>query len=233
MWCDIGRASLSDKMLGKWLNSAQKANKQVTFNSRCGDGPTGSIIGDYATPEYESVSSFSTQHWEACRGLDPFSFGYNKFTPDDQYLNATGIVQTVVDIVAKNGNLLLDIGPRSDGTIPEIMATNLRGAGKWFKAHDESIFDTKYWPYAQGVGDFRFTTTDSAFYIHSLSKPANSMTLPVKLPYLKGDKVTVVGGQNNGAVVPVEINDQGLLTLTISDAIASGDEYAWTFKITY
>jgi len=233
MWCDIGRASLADEFLGNWLNYAQQQNQQVTFNSRCGDAPSGTIVGDYNTPEYETVSTFTALHWEACRGLDPDSFGYNKFTPDDQYLNASGIVQTVVDIVAKNGNLLLDIGPKSDGTIPDIMATNLRAAGQWFKAHDESIFDTTYWPYSQGYGDFRFTITDDAFYIHSLSTPASSTTLPVKVPFMQGDKVTVVGGSQDGAEVPASTNDQGLLTLTISDAVASGDQYTWTFKIEY
>jgi alpha-L-fucosidase len=233
MWCDIGRSSHADRLLSKWLNDAQEQKKQVTFNSRCGNTTTGKIRGDFKTPEYEPVNEFSAQHWEACRGLDPHSFGYNKLTPEDEYMTASAIVQTVVDITAKNGNLLLDIGPRADGTIPEIMATQLREAGKWFKAHGESIYNTKYWPKTQGNGDFRYAVTDDAFYIHSLTSPSGSLKIPDLIPYQDGDSVVVVGGEYDGTIVPAQLDSGGNLVLDVSEDIAAGDKFCWTFKIAY
>ncbi|KAH8691685.1 glycoside hydrolase, family 29 [Talaromyces proteolyticus] len=232
MWCDIGGPSLSDEFAAPWLNYALQQNRQVTFNDRCGQVNGVQIVGDYATPEYASTTKLSPKHWEACRGMDPFSFGYNYQTPDSEYMNATAIVTTLVDIVSKNGNFLLDIGPRSDGIIADIMQTNLRVAGQWIKAHHESIFDTKYWPNGPGSGNFRYTVTDDSFYIHYLAKPNGLLKVPDAVPYLSGDNVTVVGGFKDGSVVDSELDGDNLV-LDIPDNIASADNYTWTFKITY
>jgi alpha-L-fucosidase len=232
MWCDIGGPSLSDDFAAPWLNHALQQNRQVTFNDRCGSVNGVAISGDYATPEYASTTSLSPKHWEACRGMDPFSFGYNYMTPDSDYLNASSIVTTLVDIVSKNGNLLLDIGPKADGTIASIMQTNLRAAGEWIRAHSESIFDTKYWPNGPGSGNFRYSTTNDAFYIHYLVKPGDSLTVPDAVPYLPGDKVTVIGGSKNGVVVDSRLVGQNLV-LSVPDDISSADNYTWTFKISY
>ncbi|KAH8700050.1 glycoside hydrolase superfamily [Phaeosphaeriaceae sp. PMI808] len=228
MWCDIGGPSLSPTFASQWLNSAYAKNKQVTLNSRCGG-----ITGDFATPEYKPITNLSARHWEATRGMDPFSFGYNAATPDDQYMNTTTVIRMLIDIVAKNGNFLLDVGPKADGTIPEIMMANLRDAGKWINAHEESIFDTKYWPNGPGDGDFRYTTTDDAFYIHIMKEPTGSITIPDPVPYLKTDKVTVVGGSKNGATVPAGLNSVGRMVLNLSNDFAKADKHVWTFKFTY
>jgi alpha-L-fucosidase len=228
MWCDIGGPSLSPQFASNWLNSAYAKNKQVTLNSRCGG-----ISGDFATPEYKSVTNMSARHWEATRGMDPHSFGYNSAIPDDQYMNATTLIRMLVDIVSKNGNFLLDVGPRADGTIPQIMAANLREAGKWIKAHSESLFDTTYWPDGPGDGDFRYTTTGDAFYIHILNEPAGTITIPDPIPYLKTDNVTVVGGSKNGSAVQAGLNSDGRLMLTLPKNIAEADNYVWTFKFEY
>lgn len=50
MWCDLGGPNNSPKMLSKWINWARKANRQVTFNSRCGQDEK-ELPGDFATPE--------------------------------------------------------------------------------------------------------------------------------------------------------------------------------------
>lgn len=234
MWCDISNTSShSDQFASKWFNHALQQNKQVALNGRCGYSTTGHVTGDYLTPEYRPVTTFSPNHWEACRGMDPHSFGYNKMTPDDEYMNATAIIHSLVDIASKNGNFLLDIGPRADGTIPEPMQKGLRGAGKWLKKHDESVFGTKYWPVKQGTGEFRYVVTDNAFYVHVLSRPGKTVTLVDKVPYREGDDVLVVGGDMNGEVVPSKMNEDGFLVLGVSEEVADADEHAWTFKFEF
>ncbi|WP_372349642.1 alpha-L-fucosidase [Streptomyces sp. KL116D] len=81
------------------------------------------------------------------------------------------VVHSLVDIVSKNGNFLLDIGPRADGTIPEIMQTRLRETGHWLKVNGEAIYDTTYWARMAQLGeDLRFTVRpDKAFYTSTRS----------------------------------------------------------------
>jgi len=226
MWCDIGGANNSTLVMSEWINWAYTQKRQVTFNSRCGLG------GDFSTPEYTTNGNTVTAKWESNRGMDPFSFGYNYQTPDSGYLTGNDIVQSLVDIVSKNGNFLLDIGPEHDGTIKAIMQTNLRTAGTWIKAHGESIFKTRYYPRTPGVGNFRYTQTQNAFYIHYLTSPPASLAIPDPVPWLPGDIVTIVGGSMSGTVIPTT-GGFGTLALTLSSAIRASDQFVWTFKISW
>ncbi|MFI5556183.1 alpha-L-fucosidase [Streptomyces sp. NPDC051738] len=105
------------------------------------------------------------------------------------------LVHNLVDIVSKNGNLLLDVGPRADGTIPEIMQTRLRETGRWLKVNGEAIYDTTYWSRMAQVGqDLRFTVRQGkAFYIHSLAEPGSRLTVEAPVPIRSGDKMTLLG----------------------------------------
>lgn len=60
-------------------------------------------------------------------------------------MNSSSIVGYLVDIVSKNGNFLLDVGPRADGTIDETEVAHLQAAGGWIKGNSEAIFNTTYW----------------------------------------------------------------------------------------
>ncbi|KUL85952.1 hypothetical protein ZTR_06431 [Talaromyces verruculosus] len=226
MWCDIGGANNSTIFASEWLNWARSQGRQVTFNSRCG------IQGDFDTPEYTTNSHTVIRKWESNRGMDPFSFGFNYQTPPSAYLAGNDVVQTLVDIVSKNGNFLLDIGPMHNGSIPEIMQTGLRDAGAWLKGHGESIYGTRFWSVTPGTGPLRYTTTPDAFYIHYIGTPPLTLSISDPVPWLPGDKVTVLGGTKNGAVVPVR-QSNGVLTLTLTDDILLADKYVWTFKLAY
>ncbi|KIM93820.1 glycoside hydrolase family 29 protein [Oidiodendron maius Zn] len=227
MWCDIGGANNATIFASNWLNWARDQGRQVAFNNRCG------LVGDFDTPEYTTNSATVARKWESTRGMDPLSFGYNYQTPDSQYLNANGIVQALVDIVSKNGNFLLDIGPRNDGTIADVMVQGLTEAGYWINAHSESIFKTRYWSVTPGLGSFQYTTTQDAFYIHYLTTPGTTVEIPDIVPYLLGDTVTVVGGSLHGSPVTVTERGDGTISLGLSSAQITADQYVWTFKLAY
>lgn len=72
-----------------------------------------------------------TRKWESSEGSDPYSYGYNRDTPDDAYRNSTYIVQSLVDIVSKNGNYLIDVGPTANGTIVPPSRESLLSVGHW------------------------------------------------------------------------------------------------------
>ena len=166
--------------------------------------------------------------------MDPFSYGYNRATPTSAYLKPQGIVTSLVDIVSKNGNFLLDVGPTANGTIIAIEQENLRAAGKWIKTHAEAIFNTTYWFVTPEEGPaVRFTQNSNAFYITTLYPPNSTLVLNSPVPYVPGDKVVVVGGSMPGTVVPSRLLSNGSLELTVSQDVANADEYSWVFKIPF
>ncbi len=163
IWCDIGGVNDSEHVLADYFNHAKNRGrpKDVTVNDRSGISPH-----DFTTPEYTTYNSTVVAKWEASRGLDPHSYGYNSATPDDRYMTAEEVVQTLVDIVSKNGNFLLDIGPKADGTIPAIMEQRLRETGRWLAVNGESVYGTTYWAQMAQLGDLRFSVKQGeAFYI--------------------------------------------------------------------
>ena len=166
--------------------------------------------------------------------MDPYSYGYNRATPLSQYLTPQGIVTTLVDIISKNGNFLLDIGPTANGTIIAIEQDNLRAAGRWIHAHAEAIFNTTYWFVTPEEGEaVRFTQNANAFYITTLFPPNGTLVLESPVPYVPGDAIEVVGGGMAGKAVPSRVLGDGSLEITVSEAVRDADEYCWVFKIPF
>lgn len=228
MWCDIGGPNLTASFAASYFNNAAASGKQVLLNNRCG------LPGDFDTPEYARYDAVQVRKWESNLGMDPFSYGYNRATPDEAYLKPGAIVTSLVDIVSKNGNFLLDVGPTANGTIIAIQQRNLREAGKWIKEHAEAIFNTTYWFVTPEEGQaVRFTQSQDAFYITTLYPPNGTLVLDSPVPWVEGDDVRIVGGNKSGEVVPSRLLGNGSLELTVGEEIRDADRYAWVFKIDF
>ncbi|GLZ29930.1 alpha-L-fucosidase [Lentzea sp. NBRC 105346] len=222
IWCDIGGANDSRRVMADYFNKAKNRPrpKDVTVDDRCGI-PT----HDYTTPEYATYPNTVVKKWEASRGLDPRSYGWNRATPDSMYMTADEVVDTLVDTTSKNGNFLLDIGPRADGTIPEIMQQRLRETGAWLRTNGESIYGTTYWPTMAQLGDLRFAVKpNDAFYITSLKRPGSRLVVDAPVPIRKGDEVTLLGHDG-----PLKWRqDAGKLVIDVPDNTL---QHAWVFRI--
>lgn len=132
---------------------------------------------DFRTPEYTSFQELTPFKWEATRGIGA-SFGYNRNEGPEHYQSVASLVRSFVDIVSKNGNLLLNVGPTADGAIPDLQRERLEGLGKWLAVNGEAIFDTRPWSVAEGkaregVG-VRFTRKGDRVYAILLDRPAGS-----------------------------------------------------------
>lgn len=233
MWCDTGGANGTAEFAARWFNSARAQNRQVTINSRCGLAH----VNDFDTPEYATFATPQARKWESNQGMDPYSYGYNRATPDEAYMNASTIVSILVDMVSKNGNLLLDIGPRADGSIVQAEIDNLREAGKWIHVNEEAIFNTTYWfVQAEVVSEdtnIRFTQTQDAFYILSLEKPQNgSLVVDAPVPILKGDKLTLLGLGANATNLSWTKNGEGI-KINVPESAVDAVQYCWVFKVAY
>jgi alpha-L-fucosidase len=177
----------SDKALSKslWEEDAKRWN-----------APDGAFLGDFQTPERRNINRIFDIPWETCDALDPTSWGYNRLATDDLYMTTNELVDYLVDIVSKGGNLLINIGPRADGTIPEIMQDRLEGIGEWLSVNGEGIYGSTPWSvYGEGpttetigswaraeadylfqAGDIRFTRKGDNLYVILLEWPGNQIT---------------------------------------------------------
>ena len=134
----------SEELLA-WLYNDSNAPNDVVVNDRWG-GETRFKHGGYFSTEYDPNSDamneeFLRRGWEECRGIGK-SFGYNQNETIDEYSTSEELIRLLVDIVSRGGNLLLNIGPKSDGTIPNIMVDRLLEIGKWLEINGEAIYGT-------------------------------------------------------------------------------------------
>lgn len=140
---------------------------------------------DVITPEYATSLKPMEKKWEATRGIG-LSFGFNARETEAHLMSAEGIVHLLVECVAKGGNLLLNVGPRGDGTLCPMQVARLRDVGAWLRANGEAIYGTRPWRIAEmETSDgrkVRFTMRDGHVYAIILDvKPE-----PVDLSSLKG-----------------------------------------------
>ncbi len=137
-------------------------------------GPT-FIHCDFRTPEYSVFEKSKREKWELTRGIGN-SFGYNQFEGEKDYIAIDKLIRLFVDLVSKNGNMLLNIGPKPDGTIPEIQQARLKGLGDWLKMNGKGIFGTRPWIRAQDISQekipVRFTAKGKTIYVFLLQQPS-------------------------------------------------------------
>ncbi|MDG3586272.1 alpha-L-fucosidase [Galbibacter pacificus] len=96
--------------------------------------------GDYATPEQGMpIVKPTDDYWELCMTMNN-SWGYQK--NDNDYKSLDQIIGIFTDVIGNGGNLLLDIGPKADGSIPIEQIEILKGLGRWTSKHKEAIYET-------------------------------------------------------------------------------------------
>lgn len=174
-------------------------------------------------------------------------------TKDKLRMTAGQIVDNLVDIVSKNGTMMLNVGLRADGSLPETFRNELIKIGDWLKVNGEAIYDTrpftvygegpfaakkqkqkqKYadYLYSYSANDFRFTTKKNTIYVFALDWPGNNET--IKIQNLNSTKVTdkiqSISFLASGEKLKWKQEQDALYITMPSQAIG---EYAYAFKIT-
>ena len=136
---------------------------------------------DFRTPEYDVLRTAPARKWELARGVG-HSFGANRHEAPEDIISEAELIQMFCDVVAKNGNLLLGVGPRPDGTVPEVQQAPLRGLGTWLGVNGEAIYGSRPWVVTESVTadgtPLRFTKSGEGVYVLVMGMPrARRITL--------------------------------------------------------
>ncbi|MCP5117180.1 MAG: alpha-L-fucosidase, partial [bacterium] len=197
--------------------------------------------------ERARLSGMREPFWQTDTSVSFSSWGY---VTNHKYKDVGLIVTEFVDIVSKNGCLLLNIGPKADGTIPEEEAEMLREIGGWLKVNGEAIYGSRPWKsFGEGptetveghlseqrnkrltAEDIRYTTKGDQLYAIALGWPTNEWRMKLLgsgSEHLAGKKVASV--ELLGASGDVDWK-QGADALLVQRPAEAPNEYAYVFRV--
>ena len=138
------------------------------------DRSVGGRYENYKTPEQQIPDSLLPYPWETCMSIgDSWSYVEN-----DNYKSTRQLIHNLVDIVAKGGNYLLNVGPDAEGRIPDEAVTRLKEIGAWLKTNGHAIYATRpLYPYARGNKRYTQSKDDKRKYEITLTDEAPYATV--------------------------------------------------------
>jgi alpha-L-fucosidase len=242
-WTVNGITDAFNKFMAYYYNSALDWGRGVVVNTKHGF-PTNVQVWDVERGKSNRMMKYP---WQTDTSVGKKAWAYitgEENKPPEQ------LVHDLIDIVSKNGNLLLNVGPRADGTITEEQTSVLLAIGRWLRVNGEAIYGTRCWKkYGEGsadsiqgvfsdstvtaytAADLRFTTKGNDFYAIALNWDENG---------------TVIRSLDKHAVADARIRDVRMLGsdekitwtqtdggLRLSFPKSKPCEYAYAFKITF
>ncbi|MAE68150.1 MAG: alpha-L-fucosidase [Phycisphaeraceae bacterium] len=208
------------KFAAYYYNSGAQWNLGVAINSKWDAYPAGTSVLDIERGQVERIHGL---FWQSDTSVSRNSWGYIE---GHDYKVAGDIINDLVDVVSKNGALLLNVGPRADGTIPETEQNMLREIGAWMSVNGECIYDTRPWrefgegptkvpegsfadtkrdPYTSE--DIRFTTKRDELFAIVMKWPENG---EVRIRSLAGETVETASVLGQDAPVSCESEPESL-----------------------
>ncbi len=217
---------------GKDLYNYLKSLKpSLIINNRIGKGRKGmngmnayeDAAGDFGTPEQEILAGTSEYDWESCMTMND-TWGFK--TNDHNWKSSEVLIHNLIDIAAKGGNYLLNIGPKADGTIPPESVERLGEMGKWLKVNGEAIYATNGRKEYREGDHIRFTVSKDGKYTYIITtKPTRQL------------KLTTIGVKNTSRVMMLGVEKplrwakggDGTVVIDLPETLPG--QYAWVVRV--
>ena len=146
VWFDFGLGFIRDdykqRFLEHYYNAALRSGQDVAVAFKRNHLPPGSGVQDL---EVGKLATMGQAPWLTDTSIDCVPKGCWAHSRSAGFKSPERLVHTLVDIVSKNGQLLLNVGPRADGSIPEGARASLRSLGAWLRVNGEAIYNTRPW----------------------------------------------------------------------------------------
>ncbi len=211
------------KLAAYYYNRADEWGKEVTINFKHEAFPPTVATFDV---ERGALTGISPLYWQTCTAIGKHSWGYIK---DNEFKSAKQLICDLIDIVSKNGNMLMNVGPKPDGTITKEETEILLQIGEWLSVNGDGIYGTTFWKtFGEGEvnaedgffkdndekpfteNDFRFTYKNGCIYAFQMRPSKN-----VKIKTLKKhnphdyiiDNITLLGSDEK---IEFERNEEAL-----------------------
>lgn len=168
---------------------------------------------DVATPNLARRHVIDASPWEVARPLGT-SFGWNRREEEQETLTGGELVHLLLDVVSKNGNLLLGVSPDEHGRIPDVQRDALLELGRWLDVNGEAVYGTRPWIVSDATApdgtQIRFTTRDGDLFVHLLGIPgAGAPAAELTIPGLHLAPATSVRDLATGQPVPFSRGRRG------------------------
>ena len=193
------------------------------------DRAVGGRYENYRTPEQKIPDQPLPYPWETCMTLgDSWSY-----TPDDNYKPARQVVQMLIDVVAKGGNYLLNVGPDANGELPAEAVARLREIGVWMKTNGEAIYASRAVPPYRD-GKFRYTRMKNGDVYAIYLPDADETQLPARLEIpgpapRDGARVALLG--SDAPLTWTREGDRTVVEVPGAARNTTANAYAWAIRL--
>jgi alpha-L-fucosidase len=211
-----------------WLRAMKPS---LIINNRVGKGRNGMqgmnayahATGDFGTPEQEILEGTSDLDWESCMTMND-TWGFKR--SDTNWKSAKVLIDNLVDIAAKGGNYLLNVGPDATGRIPQASVDRLAEMGRWLAVNGEAIYGTRARKQYREGNDIRFTESADGLITYVLVTRHDDYRVTLgSLRPAPGSRINMLGVKSPLQWKEVDGKVQVHLPLKLPSS------YAWVLKV--
>lgn len=220
-----------------WLYNESPVKNTVVINDRWGNDARCRHGGFMTCDDRYNPGTIQPRKWENCMTIDKESWGYRRNSQEQDYFTIQELIEILVKTVSCGGNLLMNIGPTSDGRIIPLFQERLKQFGKWLKVNGEAIYGTKPWIAQQDIFNPKVWYTSKSAENGVLSVYAIALDLPVSgsmelgVPKPSQDTIVTWLGYEEGSIKWTVSGNNIVLEIPKILPNQLPCEWAWVFKI--